>query len=292
MKWITRERPKIDRIACPWLIKNFIDKEAEFIYVPFDKVKSQAEILNAIPFDIPDVEFSHYKDECTFDYFVKKYEIKDPAIHTLAVIVRGADTDRHDLARQASGLWAISAGLAYNTKDDYELLQKGMMIYDALYAWAKHLQKEKHTQNPVEHLLLDVFNKFIKQKSSKKKTPGWVKELKEIIQDQIDTNLNLTEISKSLDINPSYLSREFSKHFDNLSFGEYIRKLRIEKAIELIKLNTHSLTEVAYLTGFSDQSHFTRIFKQHTGKNPSAFKKEFQKVKDIQKVDFILFIYW
>jgi hypothetical protein len=273
MKWITRERPKIDRIACPWLIKNFIDKEAEFIYVPFDKVKSQAEILNAIPFDIPDVEFSHYKDECTFDYFVKKYEIKDPAIHTLAVIVRGADTDRHDLATQASGLWAISAGLAYNTKDDYELLQKGMMIYDALYAWAQHLQKEKHTQNPVEHLLLDVFHKFIKQKPSKKKTPVWVKELKEIIQDQVDTSLNLTEISKSLDINPSYLSREFSKYFDNLSFGEYIRKRRIEKAIELIKLNTHSLTEVAYLTGFSDQSHFTRIFKQHTGKNPSAFKK-------------------
>jgi hypothetical protein len=279
MKWITREQPKIDRIACPWLIKNFIDKEAEFIYVPFDKVKSQAKILNAIPFDIPDVEFSHYKDECTFDYFVKKYEINDPAIHTLAVIVRGADTDRHDLARQASGLWAISAGLAYNIKDDYELLQKGMLIYDALYAWAKHLQKEKHTQNPVEHLLLDVLNKFIKQKSSKKKTPEWVKELKEIIQDQVDSSLSLTEISKSLDINPSYLSREFSKHFDNLSFGEYIRKLRIDKAIELIKLNTHSLTEVAYLTGFSDQSHFTRIFKQHTGRNPSAFKKEFAKGK-------------
>jgi hypothetical protein len=277
MKWITRERPRIDRIACPWLIKNFIDEEAEFIYVPFDKVRSQAEILSAIPFDIPDVEFSHYKDECTFDYFIKKYEIKDPAIHTLANIVRAADTDRHDLARQASGLWAISAGLAYNTKDDYELLQKGMMIYDALYTWAKHLQKEKHTQNPVEHLLLDVFNKFIKQKSTRKKTPGWVKELEEIIQDQVDFNLNLTEISKSLDINPSYLSREFSKHFDNLSFGEYIRKLRIEKAIGLIKLNTHSLTEVAYLTGFSDQSHFTRIFKQHTGKNPSTFKKEFCK---------------
>ena len=277
MKWITREHPKIDRIACPWLIKNFIDTEAEFIYVPFDEVRSRAEILNAIPFDIPDVEFSHYKDECTFDYFVKKYKIKDPAIHILAVIVRGADTDRHDLASQASGLWAISAGLAYNTKDDFELLQKGMVIYDALYSWAKHLQKEKHTQSPVEQLLLNVFNKFIKQKSSGKKTPEWVKELKEIIQDQVDTSLNLTEISKSLDINPSYLSREFSKYFDNLSFGEYIRKRRIEKALELIKLNTHSLTEVAYLTGFSDQSHFTRIFKQHTGKNPSAFKKESTK---------------
>jgi hypothetical protein len=138
---ITREHPKIDRVACPWLIKNFIDKDAEFIYAPFDKVKPMAENLDAIPFDIPNVEFSHYKDKCTFDYFVEKYKITDPAIHTLAVIVRAADTDRHDLARQASGLWATSAGLAYNTKDDYELLQKGMMIYDALYSWAKYCKK-------------------------------------------------------------------------------------------------------------------------------------------------------
>jgi len=283
MKWITRKHPKIDRIACPWLIKNFIDKEAEFIYTSFDEVKPKARILNAIPFDIPDVEFSHYKDKCTFDCFVEKYKITEPAIHTIAVIVRAADTDRHDLAAQAAGLWAISAGLAYNTMDDYELLQKGMMIYDALYSWAKYLQKVKHTQNPIEHLFIDVFSNFIKQKSSTKKTPEWVKELKEMIQDHVDTNLNLTEISKSLDINPSYLSREFSKYFDNLSFGEYIRKLRIEKAIELIKLQTRSLTEVAYLTGFSDQSHFTRIFKQHTGKNPSAFKKEFAKGKGYTK---------
>jgi AraC-like DNA-binding protein len=279
MKWITREHPKIDRIACPWLIKNFVDTEAEFIYAPFDEVRNEAKRLNAIPFDIPDVEFSHHKDKCTFDYFVQKYKIEDPAIHTLAIIVRGADTDKHDLASQASGLWAISAGLAYNTTDDYELLQKGMMIYDALYSWAKYLQKEKHTKNPVDHIFIGVFNKFIKQKSAQKKTPAWVKELKEIIQDQIDTNLSLTDISKSLNIHPSYLSREFSKHFNNLSFGEYIRKLRIEKAIELIKSSSYSLTEVAYLTGFSDQSHFTRIFKLHTGKNPSAFKKEVIKGK-------------
>ena len=277
MKWITRERPKIDRIACPWLIKKFVDKEAEFIYVAADRVQQKAAELNAIPFDIPGVEFSHYEDKCTFDYIIEKYKIKDPAIKTLAVIVRGADNDRHDIAAQSSGLWAISAGLAYNNKDDYELLEKGMMIYDALYSWATFLQREKHTQNPIDHLFIDVFNKVIKQKAAKKKTPDWVKELKEIIQDQIDTNLNLTEISKSLDINPSYLSREFSKHFNNLSFGEYTRKLRIEKAIELMKKNKYSLTEIAYLTGFSDQSHFTRIFKQHTGKNPSVFRKEIAK---------------
>src|SRR6185503_17968091 len=143
MKWITRERPKIDRIACPWLIKNFIDKEAEIIYVPFDKVVKQAKKLNAIPFDVPGVEFTHYDDQCTFDYFIKKYKIGDPAIHKMAPIIRGADTDRHDMASQSSGLWAISAGLACNNKNDDELLQKGFMIYDALYSWAKYLQKEK-----------------------------------------------------------------------------------------------------------------------------------------------------
>lgn len=277
MKWITRERPKIDRIACPWLIMNFVDKDAQFIYVPAEQVKEKAQQLEAIPFDIPGVEFSHYEDKCTFDYIIEKYKLTDPALKTLAVIVRGADTDRHDIASQASGLWAISAGLAYNINDDHALLEKGMLLYDALYSWAKHLQKEKHTQNPVDHIFIDVYNKFIKQKSARKKTPDWVKELRQIIQDQVDSSLNLTEVSKSLDINPSYLSREFSKHFNNLSFGEYIRKLRIEKAKDLISQKKYTLTEIAYLTGFSDQSHFTRIFKQHTGKSPSAHRKELEK---------------
>jgi len=277
MKWITREKPKIDRIACPWLIRNFVDRGAEFIYVSADNVREQAKALGAIPFDIPDVEYSHHQDKCTFDYIIAKHDLKDPALHTLAIIVRGADTDRHDIASQSSGLWAISAGLAYNERDDLQLLEKGMMIYDALYSWAKHLQKEKHTQNPVDHVFIDVYNKFIKQKSAQKKTPDWVKELKQIIQDQIDSNLNLTELSRSLDINPSYLSREFSKHFNNLSFGEYIRKLRIEKAQELMKQQKYSLTEIAYLTGFSDQSHFTRIFKQIIGQNPSVHRKTLLK---------------
>jgi hypothetical protein len=275
MKWITRERPKIDRIACPWLIKRFVDEEAEFIYVPYEKVLEQSKKLNAIPFDIPDVEYTHYGDQCTFDYILKKHKLSDPALKTMAVIVRGADTDRHDLASQASGLWAISAGLSKNIQDDQVLLQKGMMIYDALFTWAKHLQQEKHTQNPVEHLLLDVYQKFLKQRSTSKRIPGWAKELKEIIQDQIDTNLSLSlkELSQSLQVHPAYLSREFSKYFNNLSFGEYIRKMRIEKAIVLLKNPSYSIAQVAYLTGFSDQSHFTRIFKKHTGKSPSAYRK-------------------
>lgn len=277
MKWITRERPKIDRIACPWLIKRFIDKEAEIIYVPFDEVLPTAEKLNAIPFDIPNVEFTHYNDNCTFDYFIQKYQLDDPALNTMAAIIRGADTDRHYLAVQASGLWAISAGLAFNFPDDQVLLEKGMIIYDALYSWAKHLQKEKHTQQPFENLLLNVFNNYLKGTPGDKKVPAWVVELKEIIQDHIDTNITLKEISKGLDINPSYLSREFSKYFQDLSFGDYIRKQRIDKAIEFMQTQQYSLTEIAYLTGFSDQSHFTRIFKQHTGENPSAFRKKLQK---------------
>lgn len=278
MKWITRERPKIDRIACPWLIKRFIDKDAEILYVPFDEVLEKGKELNATPFDIPGVEFTHYGTDCTFDYFIKKYKIKDDAVLAMAPIVRGADTDHHELAFQASGLWAVSAGLAYNYKDDQELLEKGMLLYDALYSWAKHLQKEKHAQQPFEHLLLSVFNNYFKQKpGSKKKIPEWAEELKEIIQDQIDTNLSLKEISKDLQISPSYLSREFSKYFENLSFGEYIRKQRIEKAKELMQTPSYSLTEIAYLTGFSDQSHFTRIFQKHTGQRPSAYRKKLSK---------------
>jgi AraC-like DNA-binding protein len=280
MKWITRERPKIDRIACPWLIKRFIDPAAEFFYVPFIDVKKKAEELNAVPFDIPGVEFTHYDDKCTFDYFVQKYKLTDPAIHAIAVIVRGADTDRHELAPESPGLWAISSGLAHLSNSDYDLLEKGMMIYDALYHWAKYHHDEKHTQNPVEHLLIEVFEKYFrqagalgKQKKSSKKIPAWAMELKEIIQDQIDTSVTLKQLSKNLDINPAYLSREFSKYFDDLSFGDYIRKLRIQKAIDYLHKSDYSLTKIAYLTGFSDQSHFTRIFKKHTGQNPSAYRK-------------------
>lgn len=281
MKWITRERPKIDRIASPWLIKKFVDKEAEFIYVPFSEVLDKAKELNAIPFDIPNVEFTHYEEKSTFDYIVKKYEIKDPAILIIADIVRGADTDRHDIAKEAAGLWAISAGLSYNITDDYKLLESGMVIYDALYSWATHLYKQNHLQNsPFENMLHEVYHKFLKEKkTSKKKTPIWVKDLKAIIQDQIDTQFtfDLKKISNDLELNPSYLSREFSKYFDDLNFGDYVRKLRIEKAINLIQNSNYTLTEIAYLTGFSDQSHFTRIFKQSTGKNPSSYRKNTQK---------------
>lgn len=279
MNWITRERPKIDRIACPWLIRKFIDLEARFYFVPSDMVLPKAKELDAIPFDIPGVELTHYEDRCTFDCLIKKFNVQDDAVNDMAVIVRGADTDVHSLASQSSGLWAISAGLAFNFNDDHELLEKGMLIYDALYSWARYLQNQKHTQNPTEKLLLEIFNAYILEKAGREKAPDWAKQLKEIIQDQIDTNLNLSlkEVAAGLDMNPAYVSREFSKYFSDMSFGEYIRKQRIEKAIELLGSTKNSLAEIAYLTGFSDQSHFNRIFKLHTGQNPSTFRKSLRK---------------
>ncbi|MEM5326426.1 chromate resistance protein ChrB domain-containing protein [Paraburkholderia sp. JHI2823] len=137
MKWITRERPKIDRIACPWLIARFIDKEPEFLYVPRDEVKRLAQQTGAIPFDVPDVELGHHGELCSFDAFLRKYQLDEPALIRLASIVRGADTGRLDLAPEATGLYAISIGLSRNFTDDHEQLQQGMIVYDALYAWCK-----------------------------------------------------------------------------------------------------------------------------------------------------------
>ena len=148
MKWITRERPKIDRIACPWLITRFIDKEPEFLFVPANQVMAQATAAGAIPFDIPNVEFSHVGDQCSFDAFLKKYSLTDPALNDLAVIVRGADTARLNLAPQAAGLLAISLGLSQNFTDDHEMLQHGMVQYDALYAWCRHCRTETHNWPP------------------------------------------------------------------------------------------------------------------------------------------------
>ena len=137
-RWVTRERPKIDRIACPWLIRRFIDPDAEFLYVPTSEVRRIASEQNAEPYDIPDVEFSHAGEECSFDAFLKFFRLKeDPALRQLAIIVRGADTIRLDLAPQAAGLLAVSLGLSRLYEDDHEMLEHGMPVYDALYAWCK-----------------------------------------------------------------------------------------------------------------------------------------------------------
>ena len=148
MKWINRERPKIDRIACPWLISRFIDNNAEFLYVPAEEVFSVAEQTGAIPYDIPGAELSHVGELCSFDAFLKKYNLTDSALQTLAVIVRGADTSQLDLTPQSAGLYAISLDLSYCYEDYHEMLEHGLVIYDAMYAWCKHCLEETHNWPP------------------------------------------------------------------------------------------------------------------------------------------------
>jgi len=153
MIWVTRERPKIDRIACPWLILRFIDAHAQFRYVPADQVLSVATQTGAIPYDIPGVELTHVGELCSFDAFLEKYQLEDPALSQLATIVRGADTSRLDLAPQSAGLYAISLGLSATITDDHEMLRHGLVMYDALYAWCAKLQNETHAWPPAGYSL-------------------------------------------------------------------------------------------------------------------------------------------
>ena len=148
MKWVTRERPKIDRIACPWLIARFIDEQPEFLYVPGDRVLAVAEETGAVPYDVPDVELSHVGDLCSFDAFPIRYRLDDPALHQLASVVRGADTSRLDLTPQSAGLYAVSLGLSAIFPEDHEMLRHGMIVYDALYAWCRDCQGEAHNWPP------------------------------------------------------------------------------------------------------------------------------------------------
>ena len=149
MKWVTRERPVIDRIACPWFIARFIDKEPDFLFVQPNEVIRVAEETGAIPYDVPGVELTHVGESCSFDAFIRKYGLeREPAILTIAAIVRGADTNRLDLTLQSAGLLAISIGLRDLSPNDHEVLKNGLIIYDALYAWASHRQAETHSWPP------------------------------------------------------------------------------------------------------------------------------------------------
>jgi hypothetical protein len=135
MKWVTRARPKVDRVACPWLIKRFVDPQAEILYVPPEQVTEVAKREGAIPFDVANVELGHHGLECSFDAIIKKYKLTDPALQRLALIVRGADTDAKDLTPQSRGLDAIAEGFRLVYQDDHELLEREMSVYDALYAY-------------------------------------------------------------------------------------------------------------------------------------------------------------
>ncbi len=148
MKWVTRERPKIDRVACPWLIARFIDRSAEFLFVPASDVDRVARTTGAVAFDVEGVELSHNGALCSFDAFLDKYGLQDAALAELATIVRGADTGRLDLAPQCAGLLAISLGLSRVISDDHHQLEHGFVLYDALYAWLREGRGETHSWNP------------------------------------------------------------------------------------------------------------------------------------------------
>ena len=143
MKWVTRERPKIDRIACPWLVVRFIDRTPEFLFVPAADVMAIAQETGAIPYDVPGVELTHVGELCSFDAFMRKYALAGAALERLAVIVRAADTSRLELAPQAAGLLGISQGLSRNFSDDHEMLRHGLVLYDALYAWCASRDTEQ-----------------------------------------------------------------------------------------------------------------------------------------------------
>jgi len=140
MKWVTRERPVVDRIACPWLIKRFVDPEAEFLYVPADQVLAVAEREGAVPYDVPNVELGHHGPECSFDAILAKYELTDPALRRLAAIVRGADTADKDAAPEARGLEAVARGYRLLYDDDHAQLAAESRVYDALYAYCQQIQ--------------------------------------------------------------------------------------------------------------------------------------------------------
>jgi hypothetical protein len=147
-RWITRARPKIDRVACPWLILRFIDAEAQFFYVPTEQVFAEAQRIGAIPFDLSDAPVTHQGELCSFDALVAAYRLRDPALQALALIVRGADTDRLELAPQSAGLLAISLGLSEIHRDDQQMLQAALPLYDALYAWCRKSQVGGHGRDP------------------------------------------------------------------------------------------------------------------------------------------------
>lgn len=143
MRWITRERPKIDRIACPWLVSRFIDDDPTFLYVPAEDVTRIAVETGATPYDVPNVELGHHGERCSFDAFIAKYQLRDAALDKLALIVRAADCGIPELADEAAGLLAISKGLSMNFADDQEMLAHGRVLYDALYAWCGGVPAKK-----------------------------------------------------------------------------------------------------------------------------------------------------
>ena len=164
MKWVTRQYVHVDRTACPWLIKRFVDPKAEFIFVPAEKIEEIVKKEKAIPYDAPNVELGHHGEKCSFDSIVEKYRIKDPAVLELAKIVRAADTDKMDSVPEAAGLEAIMTGIGMVAKDDREAIEKARSVYDALYANCKlRLVREKH-RDEIEKMDRKQRREFLKKR--------------------------------------------------------------------------------------------------------------------------------
>ena len=164
MKWVTRQYVHVDRTACPWLIRKFVDPKAEFIFVPVEKIEEIVKKEKAIPYDAPNVELGHHGEKCSFDSIIEKHKIGDPAVQELAKIVRAADTDKMENAPEAAGLEAIMTGIGITAKDDHEAIEKARPVYDALYTNCKlKLIRDKH-KDEIEKMDRKQRRKFLKKK--------------------------------------------------------------------------------------------------------------------------------
>lgn len=164
MKWVTRQYVHVDRTACPWLIKKFVDSKAEFVFVPVEKIEEVVKKEKAIPYDAPNIELTHHGEKCSFDAIVEKYKIKDPAVLELAKIVRAADTDKMEIVPEAAGLEAVMTGFSITSKDDHETIAKTSPVYDAFYTNCKlKLTREKY-KTEIEKLERKDRREFLKKK--------------------------------------------------------------------------------------------------------------------------------
>jgi len=164
MKWATREYVHVDRTACPWLIKKFIDPKAEFIFVPVEKIEEIVKKEKAMPYDAPGVELGHHGDKCSFDAIIEKYKIKDPAVLELAEIVRGADTDKPEAAPEAAGLDAVMTGISIVAKDDHEAIAKASLVYDAFYTNCKLKLLREKCKSEIEKMDRKQRREFLRKK--------------------------------------------------------------------------------------------------------------------------------
>ncbi|MBO9151843.1 chromate resistance protein ChrB domain-containing protein [Chitinophaga sp. GCM10012297] len=283
MKWITLHHARLDHIASSWLILRFIDPSAEISFVHSDDINKAITEKGIVTFDVGGSEYTlhHNPEECLFDLFIRKHGLADPPLAEVAHIVRSAVTGRFHLAPQAAGLAAVAAGM-FHANNDQLFLQQFIPVLDALYSWASRLGKPLHDDSDAK--LLELFHRFITQKyADRARKPLWVKEIAAIVQDGVDTKLNLglADLAERLHANPGTLV----PHPDQLRFGEEMRRQRIEKALQLMEEEQYSLAEIAYLTGFSDQGHFSRIFGKHYGKTPTGHLKTIRAQKGREEDD-------